>query len=112
MRRPNLNPATNVYRLRKVPPPPAGLAKAEADWWTAILNEHAIEGHAALLLLENMLRQHTHARMCDEQIARDGLMIEVKGRKRPHPLLREAAVARNSFLSCMRALGLDVGPKQ
>jgi hypothetical protein len=109
--RPDRYPAPTLVRPRHHPPPPKSLAPAEVDYWNSILSQYALEGDAALSIFEMACNARAHERMCNDVIAKEGvIVIDPRGNKRAHPLVREAAVARNSFLAAMRALNLDLGP--
>jgi phage terminase small subunit len=105
-------PARNVHQLRP-PPAPTHLAPPEQRFWESVCQEYGLDGDVALQLLATACDALAMARVCREAVVRDGAMVtNDRGRLQANPLLREAAVARNSFLACMRALGLDIGPGQ
>ncbi|MGA7181410.1 MAG: P27 family phage terminase small subunit [Thiobacillaceae bacterium] len=83
---------------------PKHLEPAEAELFESIKAEYAIQDAAGLALLSAACESAMTARQCRERIALDGLVNE-KGR--PHPLCAVMRDARNSFLACIRQLGLD-----
>jgi hypothetical protein len=95
-----------LVRPHHHPPPPKVLAKEEQVLWDSIYGEYQIEGTAAMNVLLKACNASATERMAMEMIRREGVMVEGK----PHPLLKSATEARNSFLSCLRALGIDLGP--
>jgi P27 family predicted phage terminase small subunit len=103
---------TSLPRPVRHPPPPKALAKEEQELWSSILQEYRIEGDAVLAVLHKAMNAHETERTCMEILGREGYTILVKGQPRAHPLLKAASEARNSFLACLRALGIDLGPQK
>jgi hypothetical protein len=99
-------PDPTPVRPGRHPPPPQVLAEEEQELWDAIHREYEIEGNTVMSVLLKACNASATERMAMEAIRRDGVMVDGK----PHPLLKSAAEARNSFLACLRALGIDLGP--
>jgi hypothetical protein len=100
-------PGPTLVRPRRHPPPPAVLAEEERELWTSINQDYPLAGEAVMAVLLKAMNAHATERMCMEVVRRDGVLT---ANNKPHPLLKPASEARNSFLMCLRALGIDLGP--
>jgi len=83
---------------------PDHLDTQEAELFRQIQSEYAITDGAGIALLTGACEAAGTARQCREKIAVDGLLSEAG---RAHPLCAVQRDARNSFLACIRQLGLD-----
>lgn len=83
---------------------PDHLDTQEAALFRQIQSDYGIQDSAGLALLTAACEAAGTARQCREAIAVDGLMT-LAGRA--HPLCAVQRDARNSFLACIRQLGLD-----
>lgn len=83
---------------------PDHLDRQEADLYRQIQAEYGITDGAGLALLAAACEAAGTARQCREKIAVDGLLTDAG---RAHPLCAVQRDARNSFLACIRQLGLD-----
>lgn len=83
---------------------PEHLDKPEADLFVSIQTEYGISDAAGVALLTLACESSMCVRECRERIAKDGLMND---QGRSHPLLAVMRDAKNSFLACIRQLGLD-----
>lgn len=84
--------------------PPEHLGRTEADLFRQIQADYGIQDSAGIALLTAACEAAGTARQCREKIAVDGLLTEAG---RAHPLCAVQRDARNSFLACIRQLGLD-----
>lgn len=84
--------------------PPGHLDKPEADLFRRIQEGYGILDSGGIALLTAACEAAGTARLCRERIAVDGLLTEAG---RAHPLCAVQRDARNSFLACIRQLGLD-----
>jgi len=91
---------------RDIPAAPAHLGAQEKQIWRDVLAE--FKGtHASLSLLTSGLESHMRARLCAEQIAREGMTVEgTAGQMKPHPLLLIERAAMRSFAQVFRQLGI------
>jgi hypothetical protein len=102
-------PGSSTRRERKDPAPPKHLQLPERRLWASILRENVIEGEAALSILKSTLEAHQRARLCREQVDREGsTYLDRFEQPKPHPLLAAERDARASFVAGMRALRLDM----
>ena len=102
-------PGSSARREAKDPAAPKHLQLPERQLWASILRENAIEGEAALSLLESTLEAHQRARLCREQVDREGsTYLDRFEQPKSHPLLAAERDARAAFLAGMRALRLDI----
>lgn len=85
-------------------PTPEHLDPPEADLYRQIQADYGILDSAGVALLTAACEAAGTARQCRERIAEDGLLTEAG---RAHPLCAVQRDARNSFLACIRQLGLD-----
>lgn len=83
---------------------PEQLDKPEAELFSRIQSEYAITDAAGVALLTLACESSMCVRHCRERVAKDGLMTD---QGRSHPLLAVMRDAKNSFLACIRQLGLD-----
>lgn len=88
----------------KPKPVPVHLDKQEADLYRLIQSDYGIVDSAGIALLTAACEAAGTARQCRERIAVDGLLTDAG---RAHPLCAVQRDARNSFLACIRQLGLD-----
>jgi hypothetical protein len=120
VQRPRKTPATATLRPTNVipipmqsaasQPPPADLEPPEAELWTAIVRDYALNDDAALELLGTAMQARARMRRCRAAIDRDGEVIRDRWNvPRAHPLLVAERGARDSFLMAMRQLNLDTG---
>lgn len=84
---------------------PEHLDMQEAELFRQIQSDFAIQDSAGIALLTAACESAGTARQCRERIAEDGLLTEAG---RAHPLCAVQRDSRNSFLACIRQLGLDV----
>ena len=101
-------PAPTLVRPRPHPPPPSTLAKEEQQLWDAIYAEYQIEGTAAEIVLLKACNASFVERSCVAEIKRNGVMVKGK----LNPLLKASSEARHSFLACLRALNINLGPER
>jgi hypothetical protein len=89
---------------------PKHFAAPEAKLWRDLVHEYAFDDDpAALALLRTALEAHGRARQCRETIDKVGITTTDRfGQIRPNGLLQAERDARNSFLSAMRMMHLDV----
>lgn len=83
---------------------PEQLDPPEAELFSRIQSEYGITDAAGVALLTLACESSMCVRECRERIAKDGLMNDLG---RSHPLLAVMRDAKNSFLACIRQLGLD-----
>lgn len=83
---------------------PEHLDRQEAELYRQIQSDYGIQDSAGIALLTAACEAAGTARQCREKIAIDGLLTEAG---RAHPLCAVQRDARNSFLACIRQLGLD-----
>jgi len=113
--RPTLMNPPRPVRHRQPPPPPASVEEPEAAFWRQTVAEYpGLESAPALRLLEAACSALRQERICLAAVERDGVVVEGdRGLKRSNPLLREASIARSSFIAAIKALRLDItGPSQ
>lgn len=84
---------------------PDHLSPPEAELFIRIQFDYGISDSAGVALLTLACESWMCVRECRERIAQDGLMTD---QGRSHPLLAVMRDAKNSFLACIRQLGLDV----
>ena len=84
---------------------PEHLAAQEAALFEQIQREYGILDSGGIALLTAACEAAGTARQCRERIAVDGLLTDAG---RAHPLCAVQRDARNSFLACIRQLGLDI----
>src|SRR5262245_21275342 len=96
--------------MLKAPPrhrAPAHLAKEEAALWDDLTKTYAINDAGSLELLALAMEARMRARLCREQVARDGqTVVDDHGTIKAHPLLSVERSAQAAFLSAMRLLRL------
>lgn len=90
--------------MKETPTIPGHLEPPEMALYRQIQAEYGILDGAGIALLTAACEAAGTARQCRERIAADGLLTEAG---RAHPLCAVQRDARNSFLSCIRQLGLD-----
>lgn len=113
--RPRKHPDTRPRPVNVVPisaahraTPPLDLEPPEAELWTAIVRDYALDDDAALELLSVAMQARARMRRCRSTIDMQGECINDRwGVPRAHPLLVGEARARDSFLMAMRQLNLD-----
>ena len=97
--------------MKKPPSNPAATsAHLDAEGtalYEKLRTEYAITDSGGVALLSLACKSEMLIRQCQTQIDSDGLVTD-KGRA--HPLLNTMRDAKNNFLSCLRALNLDVEP--
>jgi P27 family predicted phage terminase small subunit len=91
------------------PDPPEHLGEPERQIWRDTFKDFDFDSRAAIAVLAVALEAHMLARQCREAIARDGLTLVGRDNQlKPHPLLAVERDARQSFLSAIRNLGLEL----
>jgi hypothetical protein len=97
--------------MLKAPPrhrAPSHLAKEEVALWDDLIRTYAIDDAGSLELLALAMEARMRARLCREQVARDGqTVVDDHGTIKAHPLLSVERSAQAAFLSAMRLLRLD-----
>jgi hypothetical protein len=91
------------------PRPPRHLDAEEASLWIELVGMYALDDPASLALLSSALEGRMRARLCREQVARDGqTVLDDHGTMKSHPLLQIERNAQSQFLSAMRLLRLGL----
>jgi len=92
------------------PKPPKHLSLAARRWFTDISTEYELGSHHVKLLVAAAESWDLCAK-ATAAIAKHGLTYEDRfGAPRPRPEVAIARDARAAFVSCVRALGLDLQP--
>ena len=100
-------PASNVSRLR---PPPAHLGPEGSALWRSTVRDYTIATESLLAHLEVVAGAFDRLAECRAAIKAEGLtIVDRRGDRVPHPLLKAEASARQAFQSGMRALRLQPG---
>jgi hypothetical protein len=90
--------------------PPPTLGETGTKLWQSILGEYRIDDIAGLVLLQQACAAADTAALCDDAVARDGVMIRTKSGLREHPLMKVALGARALIVRTLGRLNLDVEP--
>lgn len=95
---------------KELPAPPAHLEKEERALWKQVLEGFDItDDPVSLSLLVAALDAHARARVCREQINKEGLTVRGKGNvAKPHPLLGAERAARQQLLSALKKLKVEL----
>jgi P27 family predicted phage terminase small subunit len=92
-----------------LPKAPADLTPESADWFARIVREYQVCDEPGVLHLTQALRAYDRANQARETLANEGLMVKDRlGNTRPHPAATIEVNSTRNFLSCMKALGLDM----
>jgi phage terminase small subunit len=101
-------PASNISRVR---PPPKYLGAEGAAFWRSTVRDYEIVSESLLAHLEVVAGALDRLAECRRTIKAEGLtIVDRRGDRVPHPLLKAEAAARAAFQSGMRALRLQSGP--
>jgi P27 family predicted phage terminase small subunit len=91
------------------PQPPPHLGEPERLIWGGIVRDFELATEASTAVLITALEAHMRARECREIIAREGMTVAGRdGQTKVHPLLAVERDARQSWLSAIKALGLEL----
>jgi hypothetical protein len=91
-------------------PPPSHLDAEEAQLWTELIRIYALDDAASLALLASGLEGRMRARLCRQQVAKDGqTVMDDHGTMKAHPLLAIERSAQAQFQSAWRQLRFDLG---
>jgi hypothetical protein len=105
-------PAGNVVSIRPSPAPkpaPKHLPAPERALWREIVSNYVVDDGAACEVLAVALEARARMRKCRQQIDNDGEAIRDRWNQvRAHPLLVAERGARDSYLSALRLLSLDL----
>jgi phage terminase small subunit len=98
-------PASNISRLR---PPPKHLGPDGAAFWRCTVRDYEFSSESLLSHLEVVAGALDRLAECRAAIKAEGLtIVDKRGDRVPHPLLKAEAAARQAFQSGMRALRLQ-----
>jgi len=88
---------------------PLHLAPEEARLFERLTRTYRFDDAASLELLTQAMEARCRARLCREQVEKDGQTVrDDRGNLKAHPLLATERSAQASFLSAMRLLRLDL----
>ena len=89
--------------------PVPALSKAAQKWASELRQEYAITDKAGVTILEIAARAKMRADEAAAILARDGLVTyDSRGTARPHPCCAIERSARQSIITALRALRLDM----
>jgi phage terminase small subunit len=91
------------------PRPPSYLKPATKRWFLDVLEEYELEEHHRRLLTI-AAESWDMAADAREQLAKEGLTVETRHGRKPHPCVKIAQDARTMFCRALRELDLDVSP--
>jgi hypothetical protein len=88
------------------PEPPPDLADPEKAIWRTVVSEYR-GSLTSLTVLHSGLKMHERARLANEAVAAEGMIVEAeRGSGRAHPLIAVEREARRSFEMTFRRLGI------
>lgn len=90
---------------------PGHLSAEARRLWRDVARDFSIDDAAGLALLLQLCEALDSLRECQKRIKTDGLATKgSRNQIRAHPLLTHAHEFRRQFISCCRALNLDLAP--
>ena len=88
---------------------PKHLPAPEQALWNEVVKTYRFDDAASLELLTQAMEARHRARLCREQVLKEGqIFTDKKGITRAHPLLQIERSAQASFISALRLLKLDL----
>jgi phage terminase small subunit len=92
------------------PQPPRPLGKVGQSLWHRVQSEADVSDAVGVEFLTLACEQLDLAEALQEQIARDGTVVRLRGSVKAHPALRDLTQARALVARLLARLGLDVEP--
>ena len=96
--------ASNPYRSPTPPEIPSHLGKPERELFQHLAQEYDFATTASVSMLVSALESHMRARLCREQIAKDGQTVKGLQGAKAHPLLTTERAAQAQYVGTMKKL--------